>query len=884
MAVRSGSQQYLVKVLMQRMLVRIQPVPHNTTIIITRRERDISNAAFASAALTYWEHDLSPLPVRGKRPVPAGATGREGTVTREKIQNWMFDPEWADQNIALRADGYIGIDVDEYGDKHGAQQLRDLEAKLGQLPVTITSTARGQESESRQHFYLVPEGIEFVNKPAPDIDIIQRSHRYSVVAPSIHPDLGEPYAWYGYEGEPLDTFPKRSDFETLPEAWVEFLKVERPVYRNEQYDGPKARHASVDEERQVKAIIRDLEALPRVWEPGAGWHDIVFTRSCWLWRMVNSNAYALTEDQAANIIFTFTPTYGSEWGQDKIMEQWLSAKEQTAGQFADAPAETLPAPQEFLSIANLVPPATTKGDTFTDLLFGEPEIKTEKGFYLRRHEILLEAMRAGLTDEQAVSLAWGSTAGAILQLELQGLPKLWREAQSARAIIEREAGRGVEPAPAEDRPDIEGLNKRVDLMSDTDRERARSIQWFGSEYMKWAEESVTSLNAPYHRANRWAILSAVYSPHGVIPLKGGRTMPCNVYIMVVGDTTTGKSESVDLMKTVFKAFYTPDTNPIIGGDASPEALIEKLIMRDGLASVFISDEAHGHIKVMRQGGYLARLPEIITDLHGGNVPMILRNGKRDISGIDAKTYFIMHYAGTMRGLSEVLIPEDWESGFLNRFVWAIGEKKDRSRESMRMAIRRPGDKSSSIDPRMMQKHWAAEFEANIRAIQPIAGEPTELDIPEDVQDMQLDLAERLADMVKGHRNEHMLAPTFIRFSIAVLKMACLVAMSMGQAVITRDHFLIALEQAEEWAANIITMVDRTTESGFSKQVDDLERYIATTGGKAKLERIYSHMKLPVGETDRFVTQLVATGRVRKYQNDQRHNIVEIIRAEMEEAA
>lgn len=840
--------------------------------------------AYAEYAHEYRSKGFAPIPARGKRPIPQGCTGREGTVTDAKIAEWIADPAWADQNLAVRAEGFIVLDVDAYGDKHGDLQLTELEAELGSLPATITSTSRGQGHPSRQHFYIVPGDMEFITKAAEDIDVLQRGHRYAIAFPSVHPDTGATYEWFGLEEEPLDSIPSVSDFEVLPEAWLKHLKLERIEYKNEQFDGPKATFASADEERQVRSIIRRLEALPRVWEPGAGWHDAVFSSAAWLNRMVNSNAYALTEDQAINILFTFTPTDPKQGGDQELMEQWLSAKEQTAGQFADAPAETLPAPQEFLSIANLVPPATTKGDTFTDLLFGEPEIKTEKGFYLRRHEILLEAMRAGLTDEQAVSLAWGSTAGAILQLELQGLPKLWREAQSARAIIEREAGRGVEPAPAEDRPDIEGLNKRVDLMSDTDRERARSIQWFGSEYMKWAEESVTSLNAPYHRANRWAILSAVYSPHGVIPLKGGRTMPCNVYIMVVGDTTTGKSESVDLMKTVFKAFYTPDTNPIIGGDASPEALIEKLIMRDGLASVFISDEAHGHIKVMRQGGYLARLPEIITDLHGGNVPMILRNGKRDISGIDAKTYFIMHYAGTMRGLSEVLIPEDWESGFLNRFVWAIGEKKDRSRESMRMAIRRPGDKSSSIDPRMMQKHWAAEFEANIRAIQPIAGEPTELDIPEDVQDMQLDLAERLADMVKGHRNEHMLAPTFIRFSIAVLKLACLVAMSMGQAVITRDHFLIALEQAEEWAANIITMVDRTTESGFSKQVDDLERYIATTGGKAKLERIYSHMKLPVGETDRFVTQLVATGRVRKYQNDQRHNIVEIIRAEMEEAA
>jgi hypothetical protein len=288
---------------------------------------------------------------------------------------------------------------------------------------------------------------------------------------------------------------------------------------------------------------------------------------------------------------------------------------------------------------------------------------------------------------------------------------------------------------------------------------------------------------------------------------------------------------------------------------------------------------------MRQGGYLNRLPEILTDLHGGNVPMILRNGKRDISGIDAKSYFIMHYAGTMRGLSEVLLSEDWESGFLNRFVWAIGEKSEQTRDSMRMAIRRPGHKESNIDPKQMQKHWSAEFGKNIRDIGGTGGEPVELDIPEDVQEMNLDLAEKLARMVKGHRFEHMLKPTFIRFGITVLKMACLVAMSMGEKVVRRPHYLIATEQAEEWAANILEMVSRTTASAFEKQVDDVERFIASQQSRrAKLERIYSHFKLPIYETDRFITQLVGTGRVRKYTNDQNHNLVEIIQQEGDMAA
>ena len=162
-------------------------------------ERGLLNAmTYRSAAPTYLAKGLKPVPVKGKTPVPGGATGRHGVVNEAKVNAWCVDPEWADQNVALRAEGWVAIDVDEYDVKHGAEQLADLEAHLGPLPATPSSTSRGVDSPSRQYFLALKEPVELYGKPpilgvkANDvhIEIVQFHHRYAVVAPSIHPDTG----------------------------------------------------------------------------------------------------------------------------------------------------------------------------------------------------------------------------------------------------------------------------------------------------------------------------------------------------------------------------------------------------------------------------------------------------------------------------------------------------------------------------------------------------------------------------------------------------------------------------------------------------------------------------------------------------------------------
>jgi hypothetical protein len=119
----------------------------------------------------------------------------------------------------------IGIDVDNYGTKPGAQTIADREQQWGRLPYSPRSTSRqeGGDTASGIRFYRVPAGVEFVDR-LPGVEIIQQHHRYVVCWPSIHPDTGRRYRWYGIDGGELASPPALDDLPDLPAAWVEGLR------------------------------------------------------------------------------------------------------------------------------------------------------------------------------------------------------------------------------------------------------------------------------------------------------------------------------------------------------------------------------------------------------------------------------------------------------------------------------------------------------------------------------------------------------------------------------------------------------------------------------------------------------------------------------------
>jgi DNA polymerase I-like protein with 3'-5' exonuclease and polymerase domains len=168
---------------------------------------------------------ILPVPVEAKSPPPVGYTGADGADTDP-----MTLVQWAtshgDWSVALRMpDGVIGIDVDHYAkggvQKRGGDSLAEHEQMWGPLPPTWRSSARDLPSGIR--FYRAP-AQRYATKLGQSIEIIQRHHRYAVVAPSWHTAVGAPYRWYGPDGEPCEYPPKVDELPELPPAWVEGLR------------------------------------------------------------------------------------------------------------------------------------------------------------------------------------------------------------------------------------------------------------------------------------------------------------------------------------------------------------------------------------------------------------------------------------------------------------------------------------------------------------------------------------------------------------------------------------------------------------------------------------------------------------------------------------
>src|SRR5580765_6349073 len=194
--------------------------------------RDVSRRPYAEHAGDYllagWT-GIIPVPAHKKHPPPEGFTGADGRYTDAgTVLGWIASQPGA--SVALRMpDGVIGIDVDQYlkkgKQKHGAETLAAKAGQWGPLPPTYSSTARGQGQPARIYFFRAP-AQRYAGTIDPDIEIIQRHHRYAVVWPSPHHDddgqVDGIYCWYAPDGTPLPegVIPRPEDLPPLPPAWV----------------------------------------------------------------------------------------------------------------------------------------------------------------------------------------------------------------------------------------------------------------------------------------------------------------------------------------------------------------------------------------------------------------------------------------------------------------------------------------------------------------------------------------------------------------------------------------------------------------------------------------------------------------------------------------
>lgn len=150
-----------------------------------------------------------------KFPPVSGYTGRHGIPTGHQMEAWTHTH--ADSNLLLRVRKHvIGVDVDDYDDKHGGDTLEALEATHGPLLPTFRSSAR--DGVSGIYFFHIEGWMDsdYMRDPGEHIEVIRHRHRYAVVAPSWHSTARRDYEWH-------HRMPNVTELDVLPVEWYQHL-------------------------------------------------------------------------------------------------------------------------------------------------------------------------------------------------------------------------------------------------------------------------------------------------------------------------------------------------------------------------------------------------------------------------------------------------------------------------------------------------------------------------------------------------------------------------------------------------------------------------------------------------------------------------------------
>lgn len=179
-------------------------------------------------ALALVEHGLRPVPIKPGFKYPPMKSWQHVTADAKNVRNWwngLYRGHGVGLVMGPQTDGVnlMALDIDTHDpNADGWDALAELEAEHGALPDTWRSLTG---SGGAHILFSVPAGVVVRNQQAsgnriaPGIDV-RGDGGQIVVAPTIHPGTGQPYAW---EFAPWDV-----PLAECP-AWLLELVRERPT-------------------------------------------------------------------------------------------------------------------------------------------------------------------------------------------------------------------------------------------------------------------------------------------------------------------------------------------------------------------------------------------------------------------------------------------------------------------------------------------------------------------------------------------------------------------------------------------------------------------------------------------------------------------------------
>jgi len=475
---------------------------------------------------------------------------------------------------------------------------------------------------------------------------------------------------------------------------------------------------------------------------------------------------------------------------------------------------------------------------------------------------LLRELQKGTDDDLAVtSVLWNSPRTKDISREW-GLQFIHERVISARhkpePVRENPTLPEIEPKKA-DAPVLQNTSESGGFLNANEQECVAGTHTFIDDYLA-ASKSKGFSNRAYAVPAAWTALSMAFGLKAVIPK--GVNLGMNLWFLSLGESGTGKSSEHMFAKHVLDNFLKDgDGYYNLGALSSPEGILVELLTRDGKASMIFQDEAASFFSALQTRDYMKQLEYDFSNYYNGDVPPSNKISLKELRGKSAETSFNQNMIATPDRLLKLVNTDMFATGFMARYNYTWAEPPVESDDKYKAT-------RSEIDNEKNAPTVTFDLAADLVSASKAFSHRVAV---WGTDDATARLAQAHKDFDRGakhHERYDAVEPAITRLGRETIwKCAALLALYRGETTFTLNDALVAISYGSEWYANLIRVVEATSESDFAADAAEIEAYIKAQGGTVTEAKLLHRFRNMVRSNSRELTDRVdflrLSGRVNR---------------------
>lgn len=521
---------------------------------------------------------------------------------------------------------------------------------------------------------------------------------------------------------------------------------------------------------------------------------------------------------------------------------------------------------------------TVQNASLSDIISGMPNNTEIRGLMYnaynedRRSEVLFKLCcvlyEEGMDDETVAVLAWNSKSNKFRDEDPRGLKGLWDTAiAKAKAAVQA----GLQDQQYENDEEEGGTSKKTYVFKEEPAEfltldELELIAYKPTFIDEWTAWAKTKSDAPYeyHQAAAILLLSTVYSQYGYVLPSFGK-LKLNVWIGVFGRSTKDrKTTAKSYMERMLTALSNEEYSYILPSDSTPGGLELALQDRPNKSSIISRDEAQGFFEEMLHQSYMSGGISYYTSLYDGwSMGRARASGDKKITP-RVPISFVFFLSGILDDSAEALTIKNFKQGFLTRFLYVVAERPEGYVEPDIVFIEE--DKREEDDMVFQGLHKQLEVGRNHWAMVTPEGELSKVSITPEAVERFSKFRKDVAAKVQDTKYVEVIDSTSDRMTLSTLKLAALLAMHERKQRIELEHLLQAIAFSGKWFDNAVRVASMISESEWLREVNKLEKYIETAGGKVAYAKVYNNFPdMKQRDFEEMVASLESRGVIHRIQ-------------------